>query len=91
MSIDNAIEKMEETLRKKKVLRADKDKSRLATLEGRVKTKTAKVKKIQSDIDSLKMEMERVMIRIHEEEGNDESVDREEPTEPFKPAVAAEG
>jgi hypothetical protein len=57
---------MEEALEKKKQLRATKDKERLVTLEGRIKTKSEKITKLQDDLANMNTEKEAVEIRINE-------------------------
>jgi chaperonin cofactor prefoldin len=69
MKIDTSIQKMEEALEKKKKLRAEKDKERVTTLEGRIKLKTEKITKLQDDLANLTTEKETVEARIKEAGG----------------------
>ncbi len=82
MGIDSTIKKMEETLKKKKALRAEKDKAKLASLKDRVKAKTEKIEKIQAEVGNLNTEIEQLKVRM--------SAEGEEKTEELKPGLAAE-
>lgn len=69
MGIDNEIEKMEETLRKKKLMRTEKGKARIIALRERVKTKTAMLEKVKSEIGKLEAEVEEVKARMGTQSG----------------------
>jgi hypothetical protein len=80
MSIDTAIQKMEETLRKKKAMRFEKDKTRMAALKERLKAKAEYMEKVRSSVTALEAEIEAIRVRIDGESPTEES------TEPFNPA-----
>jgi predicted nucleic acid-binding Zn-ribbon protein len=80
MSIHTAIQKMEETLRKKKAMRFEKDKTRMETLKERLKAKTEYMEKVRSAVTALEAEIEAIRVRI----GGESPV--EESTEPFDSA-----